>query len=153
MFFGTAAASSAAPAGILNGVSATTPSAVTPQSEALRLDLQALIAALTSPSDPVFIDVAEPLGLCVVGVTERVCLSNVCVVRAAAYPRHLPSMPVRWLPRTQPSRDSRCSANADDAHGYSRCRGSGPTATAGVIANGHADVSAYQADLWPCEQS
>ena len=54
-FFGSAAASSAAPAGILNGVSATTASAITPASEAMRLDFQALIAALNSPVDPVFI--------------------------------------------------------------------------------------------------
>jgi HK97 family phage major capsid protein len=55
VFFGSAAASSAAPPGILNGISATPASAATPPPEALRADLQALIAALNAPVEPVFV--------------------------------------------------------------------------------------------------
>jgi hypothetical protein len=54
-FFGTAAASASAPAGILNGISATTASTATPPSEAALADLKGLVAALTAPTDPVFV--------------------------------------------------------------------------------------------------
>jgi Phage capsid family len=54
-FFSTSAATSSTPAGILNGVSATTASAATPAEAAAVADLRALLLALTSPSDVVFV--------------------------------------------------------------------------------------------------
>jgi hypothetical protein len=55
VFFGNAAATTAAPAGILNGISATTASTTTPSSEAAREDLRALVGALSAATDPVFV--------------------------------------------------------------------------------------------------
>ena len=54
-FFSSAAVSAAAPAGVLAGVSATTASAATPPIDAARADLRALVAALSAPTDVVFI--------------------------------------------------------------------------------------------------
>jgi hypothetical protein len=54
-FFGTAALSAAAPAGILNGISPLVASVATPVADAARADLRALVAALDPATDPVFV--------------------------------------------------------------------------------------------------
>lgn len=55
VFFSNTTASPANPAGILLGLTPVAPSAATPPEEAMRDDLRNLVAALTSPVDPVFV--------------------------------------------------------------------------------------------------
>jgi Phage capsid family len=83
-FFGNAALTASTPQGILNGISATTASTATPPSEAARADLRALVAALTFPSDPVFVtSAARALYLrSLLGASDVVVLASSAVPAA-----------------------------------------------------------------------